>query len=160
MHKGKVNIIHSSFDPVNIRVCGDRAISEAFCLVTSSLTMGTIDYELASHMRLYTRLQKISDLGEWRLLSLESSYVRNRLVTAFPGSDASNDNPSCPESSPLVITNEVLAYPKSYRCLALVMLKRGLKPRPYLPHEESPESVRRITDRNCAFLENAEAGFG
>ncbi|KAK0510196.1 hypothetical protein JMJ35_007590 [Cladonia borealis] len=161
MHKGKVNIIHSSFDPVDIRVCGDRAISEAFCLITSSLTLGTIDYELASHMRLFTRLQKVSGLSEWRLLSLESSYVRDRLVTAFPafpGSDASDD--SFPESSPLVITNEVLAYPKSYRYLALVMLKRGLKPRPNLPHEDSPESVRRISDRNRAFLDNAEAGFG
>ena len=156
MHKGKVNIIHSSFDPVDIRVCGDRAISEAFCLVTSSLTLGTIDYELASHMRLFTRLQKV--FSEWRLLSLESSYVRDRLVTAFPafpGSDPSDD--SSPGSSPLVITNEVLAYPKSYRSLALVMLKRGLKPRPNLPHEDSPESVRRISDRNRAFLDNAEA---
>ena len=167
MHKGKVNIIHSSFDPVDIRVCGDRAISEAFCLVTSSLTLGTIDYELASHMRLFTRLQKVSDLSEWRLLSLESSYVRDRLVTAFPafpGSLASNDRPSSPESSPesspLVITNEVLAYPKSYRNLALVMLKRGLKPRPNLPHEDSPESVRRIADLNRAFLDDAEAGVG
>ena len=163
MHKGKVNIIHSSFDPVDIRVCGDRAISEAFCLVTSSLTLGTIDYELASQLRLFTRLQKLSDLSEWRLLSLESSYVRDRLITAFPalpGSDASNDSPGSPGSSPLVITNEVLAYPKSYRYRALVMLTRGLKPRPNLPHEDSPESVRRIADRNSAFLDKAEAGFG
>ena len=157
MHKGKVNIIHSSFDPVDIRVCGDRAISEAFCLVTSSLTLGTIDYELASHMRLFTRLQKVSGLSEWRLLSLESSYVRDRLVTAFPAFPGTG---SSPESSPLVITNEVLAYPKSYRYLALVMLKRGLKPRPNLPHEDSPESVRGISDRNRAFLDNADAGFG
>ena len=157
MHKGKVNIIHSSFDPVDIRVCGDRAISEAFCLVTSSLTLGTIDYELVSHMRLFTRLQKVSGLSEWRLLSLESSYVRDRLVTAFPAFPGTG---SSPESSPLVITNEVLAYPKSYRYLALVMLKRGLKPRPNLPHEDSPESVRGISDRNRAFLDNADAGFG
>lgn len=150
MHKGKVNIIHSSFDPVDIRVLGNRAISEAFCLVTSSLTLGTIDYELASHMRLFSRLQKLSDPSEWRLLSVESSYVRDRLVTAFPSSDA---------SSPLVMTNEVQLYPKSYRHLALVMLNRGLKPRPNLPHEDSPESVRRISDRNRAFLNSAEAGL-
>ena len=149
MHKGKVNIIHSSFDPVDIHVRGNRAISEAFCLVTSSLTLGTTDYELASHMRLFTRLQKLSDPGsEWRLLSLESSYVRDRLVTAFPHA-----------SSPLILTDEVQTYPKSYRHLALVMLSRGLKPRPNLPHENSPESVRRISDRNRAFLDGAEVGF-
>ncbi|CAD6591691.1 MAG: hypothetical protein ASARMPRED_005554 [Alectoria sarmentosa] len=150
MHKGKVNIIHSSFDPVDIRVRGNRAISEAFCLVTSSLTLRAIDYELASHMRLFHRLQKLSDSGEWRILSVESSYVRDRLVTAFPSSDA---------SSPLVMTNEVQAYPKCYRHLALVMLNRGLKPRPNLPHEDSPESVRRISDRNRAFLDSAEVEF-
>lgn len=150
MHKGKVNIIHSSFDPVDIHVRGDRAISEAFCLVTSSITLGGIDYELASYMRLFTRLQKLSEPSEWRLLSLESSYVRDRLVTAFPSSDA---------SLPLVITNEAQAYPKSYRRLALVMLNRGLKPRPDLPHEDSPESVRRISECNRAFLDSEKAEF-
>ena len=146
MHKGKVNIIHSSFDPVDIRVRGNRAISEAFCLITSSLTLGAVDYELASRMRLFTRLQKLSDAGEWRLLSLESSYVRDRLVTTFPGFDP---------SSRLVMPDEVQAYPKGYRNLALVMLTRGLKPRPDLPHEDSPESVRRIVDRNRIFLDSA-----
>ena len=100
-------------------------------------------------MRLFTRLQKLSNLGEWRLLSLESSYVRDRLVTTFPTSDA---------SLRLLMTNEVQTYPKSYRHLALVMLHRGLKPRPNLPHENSPESVRRISDRNLAFLDTATAG--
>ena len=101
-------------------------------------------------MRLFTRLQKISNPSEWRLLSVESSYVRGRLVTAFPSSDA---------SSPLVMTDEVQAYPNRYRHLALVMLNRGLKPQPDLPHEDSPESVRRISDQNRAFLDSAEAGF-
>ncbi|RMZ92212.1 hypothetical protein DV736_g510, partial [Chaetothyriales sp. CBS 134916] len=150
MHKGKVNVIHSSFDPVDIRVCGNRAISEAFCLVTSSLTFGTVDYELASYMRLFTRLQKSADVGDWRLLSLESSYVRDRLVIAFPGSGL---------GSPLAMTNEVQAYPKSYRNLAFVMLNRGLKPRLNLPHEDSPESVRRILEQNRAFLDGVRAGL-
>ena len=151
MHKGKVNIIHSSFDPVDIHVRDNRAISEAFCLVTSSITLGGIDYELASHMRLFTRLQKLQSepSGEWRLLSLESSYVRDRLVTAFPSPDHA--------SAPLGMTNEAQAYPKGYRHLALVMLNRGLRPRPDLPHEDSPESVRRISDRNRAWLDVAAA---
>ena len=148
MHKGKVNIIHSSFDPVDIHVRGDRGISEAFCLVTSSITLNGVDYELASHMRLFTRLQKLSDSNEWRLLSLESSYVRDRLVTAFPNVDAGVQ---------LAKTQEAQLYPKSYRCLALVMLNRGLNPRPDLPHEDDPESVRRILDRNQAFLHIGEA---
>ena len=149
MHQGKVNIIHSSFDPVDIHVRGDRAISEAFCLVTSSITLDGVDYELASHMRLFSRLQKLPDSNEWRLLSLESSYVRDRLVPAFP-STADADVPR------LILTNneEVQAYPKSYRCLALVMLKRGLKPRVDLPHEDHPESVKRILDQNRAFLQS------
>ena len=148
MHKGKVNVIHSSFDPVDIHVRGNHGISEAFCLVTSSITLDGVDYELASHMRLFSRLQKMSGSNEWRLLSLESSYVRDRLVTAFPGADSGVQ---------LVISDEAQAYPKSYRHLALVMLNRGLKPRPDLPHEDHPESVRRIVDQNRAFLRIAEA---
>lgn len=148
MHKGKINVIHSSFDPVDIHVRGNRGISEAFCLVTSSITLDGVDYELASHMRLFTRLQKLSDLNEWRLLSLESSYMRDRLVTAFPGAEAGGQ---------LVISDEAQAYPKSYRHLAMVMMNRGLKPRPDLPHEDSPDSIRRIVDRNRAFLQIAEA---
>lgn len=143
IHQGKVNIIHS-VDPIEIHVRGHRAISEAFCLVTSSLTLGGVDYELASHMRLATRLEK-SDAGQWRMLSLESIYVRDRLISAFPGSGA---------ASPLVMTDELQAYPKSYRNLALVMLNRGIRPRPDLPNEDNPESVRRVLDRNRAFLDS------
>ena len=148
MYKGKVNVIHSSFDPVDIHVRGNCGVSEAFCLVTSSITLDGVDYELASHMRLFTRLQKLSDTNEWRLLSLESSYVRDRLVTASPSAD---------KGVQLIMTNEAQVYPKSYRHLALVMLNRGLKPRPDLPHEDCPESIRRIVGRNRAFLHIAEA---
>ena len=148
MHKGKVNVIHSSFDPVDIHVRGNRAASEAFCLVTSSIMIDDVDYELASHMRLFTRLQKLSDSNEWRLLSLESSYVRDRLVSAFPNADAGVQ---------LAMADKARAYPKSYRHLALVMLNRGLKPRPDLPHEDDPDSLRRIVDRNRTFLHIAEA---
>ncbi|KAM0796382.1 hypothetical protein BDR22DRAFT_867272 [Usnea florida] len=147
-NKGKINVIHSSFDPVDIHVRGNLAISQAFCLITSSITLDGVDYELASYMRLFTRLQKLSDLNEWRLLSLESSYVRDRLVTASPGAD---------KGVQLFKINEAQAYPKSYRHLALVMLNRGLKPRPDLPDEDQPESIRRIVDRNRAFLQTAEA---
>ena len=147
-NKGKINVIHSSFDPVDIHVRGNRAISEAFCLITSSITLDGVDYELASHLRLFTRLQKLSDLNEWRLLSLESSYVRDRLVTASPGAD---------KGVQLIMTSEAQAYPKSYRHLALVMLNRGLKPRPDLPDEDHPEGIRRIVDRNRAFLHTFEA---
>ena len=102
-------------------------------------------------MRLFTRLQKLPDIGEWRLLSVESSYVRDRLVTAFP---------CCGDaSSPLVLTDEVKAYPKCYRNLAFVMLQRGLKPRTDLPNEDDQESISRIQDRNRAFLNGTEAGF-
>ncbi|ORY16144.1 hypothetical protein BCR34DRAFT_557793 [Clohesyomyces aquaticus] len=144
MHKGKVNIIHSSFDPVDIRVSGDRAISEAFCLVTSSVTIGGVDYELASHMRLASRLEKIADDGPWRILSIESTYVRDRIVSVFPRSTS---------TSPLVMSSEMLEYPKAYRHLALVMLSRGLRPRTDLPHEDDQEGIRRIFDSNRAFLE-------
>ncbi|KAG8528339.1 uncharacterized protein KY384_007257 [Bacidia gigantensis] len=197
MHKGKVNIIHASFDPVAIHVLGDRAISEAFCLVTSAVTLNGIDYELASHMRLFSRLRRLrlsdaqtqppnppnpnpspnpnpnnhddhqptssssssnpqpnpDSASEWRILSVESSYVRDRLVTAFPHTSTS----AGPDATvPSALTADVQAYPKAYRSLALVMLTRGLKPRPDLPHEDEPDTVRRLADRNGEFLRNAE----
>ena len=106
-------------------------------------------------MRLFTRLQKLSsdfDKNEWRLLSLESSYVRDRIVAAFPGveDDAGGGRRR-------VMSDEAKAYPRSYRCLALVMLKRGLKPRRDLPHEDDSESIERIVNRNRAFLHGGEA---
>jgi hypothetical protein len=143
MHKGKVNIIHSSFDPVEIRVSGRRAISEAFCLVTSGVTIGGVDYELASHMRLASRLEKTMEDGTWRMLSLESTYVRDRLVTVAPGSTA---------TLPAATLDEGSKYPHGYRHLAMVMLSRGLKPRTNLPHEDDQEGVRRIFEGNRAFL--------
>ncbi|KAL5350667.1 hypothetical protein ACLOAV_004236 [Pseudogymnoascus australis] len=143
-YQGKVNILHSSFDPVEIHVRGRRATSAAFCVITSLLTLDGVDYELASYMRLLTRLEK-SESGQWHMLSLESIYVRDRIVTAFPGSGPNT----------LVMSEEVLAYPKSYRHLALVMLYRGLKPKTDLPDEDDQEGVRQLLDRNRAFLEGA-----
>jgi hypothetical protein len=145
-HQGKVNILHSSFDPVEIRVQGHRATSEAFCLITSLLTLDGVDYELASYMRLLTRLEKSSQ-GQWHMLSLESIYVRDRLVTSFPASGPCT----------LTMSEEVQAYPKGYRHLALVMRHRGLEPRLDLPHEDDQEGVRLLLDRNRAYLEGKEA---
>lgn len=52
------------------------------------------------------------------------------------------------------MTPEIEAYPKSYRHLALVMSQRGLKPRPSLPHEDEPETIKEIQHRNRKFLIN------
>lgn len=142
VHPGKVNVIHSSFDPVDIKVSGDRATSSAFCLITSSITLDGVEYELASYMRLLHRLRKLSGLDSWRIVRLEAIYARDRLVCAFPGLD----------SSRLAMPEEINQYPRPYRCMAFVMLNRGLKPRVDLPNEEDQESVRRVLDANAAFL--------
>ncbi|BCS17807.1 uncharacterized protein APUU_10635S [Aspergillus puulaauensis] len=142
VHPGKVNVIHSSFDPVDIKVSGDRATSSAFCVITSSITLAGVEYELASYMRLLHRLRKVSGLDSWRIVRLEAIYVRDRLVCAFPGLDASR----------LAMPGEILVYPRPYRCMAFVMLNRGLKPRVDLPNEEDQESVRRVLNANVAFL--------
>ncbi|GFF26148.1 hypothetical protein IFM61606_09657 [Aspergillus udagawae] len=54
---------------------------------------------------------------QWRMLSLEAIYVRDRLVSAFP--DLGDAGPA-PLS--LADLHEVEWYPLSYRHLALVML--------------------------------------
>ena len=149
MHQGKgdkVDVIHSSYDPVDIHVRGDRAISQAFCLVSSSIVFDNgVECELACHMRLFTRLRKLPDSKEWRLLSLEASYVRDRFVTAIPG-----------QGGRLLMSEEAKMYPRCYRRLAMVMLNRGLRPRVDLPNEDDEGSVRRIGERNRAFLNGAE----
>ncbi|GIJ86481.1 hypothetical protein Asppvi_005370 [Aspergillus pseudoviridinutans] len=129
---GQSKHIHSSFDPVDIRVSGGRATSEAFCLITSAIMLHGVEYELASSIRLATRLEKCagSDTGpdasaaarhgQWRMLSLEAIYVRDRLVSAFP--DLGDAGPA-----PLTLADlqGVEAYPQSYWLLALVMLNGG-----------------------------------
>ncbi|GFF26145.1 hypothetical protein IFM61606_09656 [Aspergillus udagawae] len=158
IHQGKVNIIHSSFDPVDIRVKGRRATSEAFCQITSSISLHGVDYELSSYIRLATRLEKCpgeADIGpgldQWRMLSLEAIYVRDRLVRAFP--DLGRGAPAPCSLADLL---EVEGYPRSYRNMALVMLKRGLRPRPDLPNEDDQESVQRVLGRNQEFLDGTE----
>lgn len=161
VHRGKVNIIHSSFDPVDIRVRGRRATSDAFCLITSSISMHGVDYELASYIRLATRLEKCrtpgteanasADQGQWRILSLEAIYVRDRLVRAVPDLGGGRSTPSA-----LAEVTDVERYPRCYRNMALVMLKRGLRPRLDLPNEDDQESVRTVLDRNQAFLDDTE----
>lgn len=143
--QGKVNILHSSFDPIHIQVNGERAISDAFCVITSLLPVDGIDYELASYIRLVSRLGRLNT-GDWRIISLEAVYVRDRLVMAFPVASP---------SKPLILSEEVLAYPQSYRNLAFVMLHRGLKPRTGLPHEGDSDSVKGVLDSHKEWLENA-----
>ena len=104
-------------------------------------------------MRLFNRLEKVSDLNnEWRILSLEASYVRDRLVTTFPSSGSNNNGEG---ASSLLMTDEARAYPKGYRHLAVAMLAIDLKPRTDLPHEDDPESWKGIVERNWAFLEGS-----
>ncbi|KAL4899886.1 hypothetical protein BDW74DRAFT_105827 [Aspergillus multicolor] len=157
IHPGRVNVVHSAFDPVDIRIHGRRATSEAFCLITSGITLDGVDYELASYLRLVARLQKLSDTDTntaketakhagWRIVRLEAIYVRDRLVSCFPGTAA----------TPLAMPDEVRAYPRPYRHMAFVMINRGLAPRVDLPHEEDQDSVRRVLEGNAAFLEGAD----
>ncbi len=99
-------------------------------------------------MRLFSRLQKLAETGgEWRILSLEAGYVRDRLVASCPSVEA---------GLPVSLTDEARGYPRGYRHLALVMLNRGLEPRKDLPNEDVPESIRRIVDGNRRFLDGAE----
>ncbi|KAF4214796.1 hypothetical protein CNMCM8980_000047 [Aspergillus fumigatiaffinis] len=162
IHQGKVNIIHSSFDPVDIRVKGCRATSEAFCLITSSISLHGVDYELSSYIRLVTRLEKCPgeadknpdtglSSGQWRMLSLEAIYVRDSLIRAFPDLGR-----GAPAPCSLAELAEVENYPRSYRNMALVMLKRGLSPRPDLPNEDDQESVRRVLRQNQEFLDGTK----
>ncbi|KAL4752253.1 hypothetical protein BDW72DRAFT_192198 [Aspergillus terricola var. indicus] len=146
VHQGRVNVIHSSFDPVDVQVRGRRATSAAFCLITSSITLDGVEYELGSYMRLLSRLQRLSDAGPWRIVRLEAIYVRDRLVCSFPGRDA---------AAPLVLPERALAYPTPYRCMAFVMLHRGLEPRVDLPNEDDQDSVRRVLEGNAAYLSGA-----
>ncbi|KAF7157242.1 hypothetical protein CNMCM5623_001365 [Aspergillus felis] len=95
---GQSKLIHSSFDPVDIRVNSGRATSEAFCLITTTITLHGVEYELASYIRLATRLEKcagsdkgpdasaVARHGQWRMTSRDAVYVRDRLVSTFPGS--------------------------------------------------------------------------
>ncbi|KAG5983000.1 hypothetical protein E4U55_000999 [Claviceps digitariae] len=142
-HKDRVNIIHSSLDPVGINVQDYRATSEAFCTLTGEITIDDVDYELASYVRLLSRLEK-SKLGEWHILSLEAIYIRDRLVSTLPGARV-----TCRPD----LLKEAEGYPGAYRKLALVMLHRDLTPRRNLPHEQDQQGVQLLLEANQAFLD-------
>ncbi|KAG6012120.1 hypothetical protein E4U43_007931 [Claviceps pusilla] len=143
MHKDRVNVIHSSFDPVEINVQGHRATSEAFCTITSEVNIDGVGYELALYLRLLSRLEK-SEVGRWHILSLEAIYIRDRLLNTCPGAHLTLR----PE-----LVREAEGFPGAYRRLALVMLHRGLEPRRDVPHEGDQKGVKLLLEAHHAFLD-------
>lgn len=146
---GYINILHSSFDPVHIQVNSseDRATSDAFCIITSFITIDGIEYELASYVRLASRLMREVESGDWKILSLEAIYVRDRIVETWPGGLRKEG-----KGGLVVAEEEFNKFPKSYRCLAFVMAQRGLSPRMGLPNEGDRGSVEGVLGRNREWL--------
>lgn len=80
------------------------------------------------------------------MLNLEAIYICDSLVTTLPRS----------ESGTFHLSEDVMAYPTAYRCLAAVLQHKGFNPRRDLPHEGDQEGVRQLLGRNRTFLEDSD----
>ncbi|KAK4500578.1 hypothetical protein PRZ48_008767 [Zasmidium cellare] len=131
-------------DPVLIQVNGNRAISDSAIFITRAFDYSGHEYELGSRLRALSRFVKVD--GEWKMLSLEAIYIRDRLISTSPIAPKEN----------IVLDEEKMAFPKEYRWTAWLMSIGGkVTPRNDLPRNGKIEEVRMMVERNERFLEDA-----
>lgn len=98
------------------------------------------EFDKVSDIRLISQLEKVQD--EWKILSLEAIYIRDRLVPTAP---------LPPDAVPSF--EGVDKFRKSYRYGTwLLTTTVGLTVSDSLPGEDDPESVTKVLDKNRAWI--------
>ncbi|KAF2159956.1 hypothetical protein M409DRAFT_29566 [Zasmidium cellare ATCC 36951] len=129
-------------DPHVIEIRGHRAISDSAIFIKRPADYKNHEYELGSRLRALNRFLKVA--GEWKIVSLEVIYIRDRLISTSPNSP----------KEPIVLDDSLLEFPREYRWMAWVMLMEGKRnPKKDLPRNGNIEEVRQMVARNEKFLE-------
>lgn len=138
----KIDTIHS-ISPVEIDIRSGRALSVSFCTMTSRFEYRGIEYDKVSTVRLISRLEDVhaSQGPEWKLLTLECIYIRDRIVPI---------QPQPPDTIPSF--EEAKKFKKACRYSARLLSTIGIESRKDLPNEEDRESVAEVFTRNHAWI--------
>lgn len=128
MSSGGLGATHT-INPVEIHICGDKALSESTGSIQIRTQYEGEEYDLVSCNRFISRLSKTTD--GWRLLTLDAIYDRDSLTPVLPG-----------QSVPPKIDD--LGSRSSYRCVSWVLSKQGFKIKQDLPGSDRPESITKL----------------
>lgn len=92
---------------------------------------------MKTYIRFLNQCGKVQD--KWKLLTLESVYIRD-LITPVP-------------PAPMLDFGDLSVFRKIYRFTAWMVQQRGLTIHNDLPGEDDPKSMAEVRDRNRAWIE-------
>ena len=131
LHTRSGDIIHKVL-PADVEIHGSRAVVDCWCFIEARLTLNDVEVELNTSLRLLYRCEKVE--SEWKLLTLEPIYIRDRIDSVPPAT--------------AVTFPDLSKFRKSYRFTAWMVGQRGISISHDLPGEDVPESVAEIYERH------------
>ncbi|KAL3442488.1 hypothetical protein BJX65DRAFT_299000 [Aspergillus insuetus] len=142
--RGGGSTIHT-ITPVDVRINGGKAFCVSVGSIISRFSSGGVDYDLVSHCRFLSRLQKEGDSGNrgWMMLSMEVIYIHDGIIPAIPA-DIDVQFQAAVDAG--TTTRE------SYKYLALVLLQRGYRVKDSLPGVDDPQRLEAVMQKNLSWL--------
>jgi hypothetical protein len=147
--RGGGSTIHT-ITPVDVRINGAKAFSVSVGSIISRFSRDGTNYDLVSHCRFLSRLQKDgdgdSDGGNkgWKMLSMEVIYIHDGIIPAIPP-DIDVEFRSAIDAR--------TATRESYKYLALVLGQKGYSVKNSLPGVDDPQRVEAVMQKNLSWLE-------
>ncbi|KIV79375.1 hypothetical protein PV11_06938 [Exophiala sideris] len=139
--KPTVNTVHA-INPTEIDIRGSKALAESFCSMTSRFEHQGYEFDKVLQVRLISQLEKVH--GEWKLMTLECIYIRDRIIPAA----------HLPRDAVVPSFDGVEKFRKSYRYATWLLGTIGLTVSDRLPAEDDHESVKEVLVRNRAWLDS------
>lgn len=118
-----------------------RALTESTGSIAIRLTHAGTTYDIVSWGRFISRVERLPDTGDWKILTFEVIYDRDSINPVIPGANA-------PEG----FEEQTKGTKESYRCLGWGLMVRGYEIDWDLPGTDRPESVREVMEGGMGWL--------
>ena len=122
-----------------ITIEGDRALADSNCTVHAFTSLGGVDVDLISYVRLQWRVQRIG--ARWLVAGLRALYIRDVLA------------PVNPQQVPQLEDKLLAGLRPSYRFIAYLTSKAGHVVRDDLPGVDKPETVAALRAAELRWLQ-------
>ncbi|KAL3483022.1 hypothetical protein BJX62DRAFT_249965 [Aspergillus germanicus] len=146
--RGGGSTIHT-ITPVDVRINDEKAFCVSVGSIISRFSSSGTDYDLVSHCRFLSRLQKDGD-GDgdsgnrgWKMLSMEVIYIHDAII------------PAISEDMDVELRDAVdagIATRESYKYLALLLGQKGYSVKDSLPGVDDPQRVETVMQKNLSWL--------
>ena len=140
MSSGGVSAIHT-ICPVEISVKGSRARAESTGSISIRFEKDGSEYDCISLCRFVSRLAN-TEVG-WRLLTLETVYIRDSIVPVVPGHGSTKG----------LILPDLKDSRVSYRYIGWLLARAGFTISKNLPGADDERSIRKLMDSVSVWLE-------